>query len=677
MVRTWRAAALVALVAVVLAVSFGPVPAQAYAPGVCPPGSWYQSQIGVCVDMKGNVTAGSRTGLTGPPKPLEYPSSTLAAAEEAGTASENANAAGAIGTAAEEAAAAGEAGGGLSIAGGLAAGGQVIAAGAIGFGIGTAGAHFACNFGVSALCVPKPAPDFKADSDVVVINGDPGIVPVAPWAWSQCIAGYGACVSNAQVTVTLSASGTFPNIGSTTPYGPFVVAVSGPTPGRKWAAPLQISADCVDGKGGYVVTGSSNVQLASNDGTTWVSPVQSGTFGCSAADGGVKDIDFWQNYWSDLSGTVTIQHQDLGHYYPPGSTLRPPDNNPNPARQWQTVGDCVDSAGNHASITATSGSFTETDATFPEFPDLPACPAGSVLGGVKVDELGAGVPTKQVWSVTIPAAIQDLARNHPECLGGTCQLGLWKLDGTEYRNCFGGADCNGWFQDANKASDYACTYGTNGATVYTASQVVDLSECTAIAPAFDPQRQAQGTPYGDPTTGAAVDTTTDTATNTDPGPGGAGAPLPGADGASCWPSGWSVFNPAEWVLQPIKCALTWAFVPPASVQTQASTEVKADMAKTGIDNIAAGVTGIYGAATDTEGSGCDGPSVTFPMTSTTMHPFSACADPMKTVASVSYAFSTVAICIFGLVAIMKAVGAGFGINLSIGNRGTNGGGGDG
>lgn len=37
--------------------------------------------------------------------------------------------------------------------------------------------------------------------------------------------------------------------------------------------------------------------------------------------------------------------------------------------------------------------------------------------------------------------------------------------------------------------------------------------------------------------------------------------LPDADADECWPSGWGWFNPAQWVLRPIKCALEWAFVP--------------------------------------------------------------------------------------------------------------------
>lgn len=33
---------------------------------------------------------------------------------------------------------------------------------------------------------------------------------------------------------------------------------------------------------------------------------------------------------------------------------------------------------------------------------------------------------------------------------------------------------------------------------------------------------------------------------------------------ACWPSGWGLLNPVDWVLKPVKCALKWAFVPKTS-----------------------------------------------------------------------------------------------------------------
>jgi hypothetical protein len=46
----------------------------------------------------------------------------------------------------------------------------------------------------------------------------------------------------------------------------------------------------------------------------------------------------------------------------------------------------------------------------------------------------------------------------------------------------------------------------------------------------------------------------------DPG-GGLGSGDPDDGEAECWPSGWGWFNPGQWVLRPIKCAMEWAFVP--------------------------------------------------------------------------------------------------------------------
>jgi hypothetical protein len=58
----------------------------------------------------------------------------------------------------------------------------------------------------------------------------------------------------------------------------------------------------------------------------------------------------------------------------------------------------------------------------------------------------------------------------------------------------------------------------------------------------------------------------------DGGDGDRGGPagiIDGDDEEACWPDGWGWFNPAEWVYRPVKCAMTWAFVPPdGSIQAE-------------------------------------------------------------------------------------------------------------
>jgi hypothetical protein len=55
---------------------------------------------------------------------------------------------------------------------------------------------------------------------------------------------------------------------------------------------------------------------------------------------------------------------------------------------------------------------------------------------------------------------------------------------------------------------------------------------------------------------------TPTPTPTGPVPGDAGQPDPtDTEGNACFPSGWGMLNPVEWIYKPVKCALAWAFVP--------------------------------------------------------------------------------------------------------------------
>lgn len=64
-----------------------------------------------------------------------------------------------------------------------------------------------------------------------------------------------------------------------------------------------------------------------------------------------------------------------------------------------------------------------------------------------------------------------------------------------------------------------------------------------------------------PTTGD--ETTTDPDTNGSYTPGTSADPAV-SDSGGCLPSGWGWFNPVDWVEEPVKCALEWAFEPDVS-----------------------------------------------------------------------------------------------------------------
>jgi hypothetical protein len=140
--------------------------------------------------------------------------------------------------------------------------------------------------------------------------------------------------------------------------------------------------------------------------------------------------------------------------------------------------------------TSTSASFTENDSTLAAV-SCPALPAGEVAANVSIYEIGAGL-TNILQHQNTTDAYRDWRDAFPECANGSCPLML--SQGAS--NCFAvGVDCDGWFIDPSKASDYSCSYGTHAE---------DLSWCTIYAHVFDPDALATGHAYSNPATGDAI-----------------------------------------------------------------------------------------------------------------------------------------------------------------------------
>jgi hypothetical protein len=93
------------------------------------------------------------------------------------------------------------------------------------------------------------------------------------------------------------------------------------------------------------------------------------------------------------------------------------------------------------------------------------------------------------------------------------------------------------------------TQGQTVGTLEPAPYVSGTPVLTGTAPAVDPPPDEPGV---------------DIVIPIDPGSGLGGGTLDDGQ-AECWPAGWGWFNPAQWVLKPIKCALLWAFVPDDSL----------------------------------------------------------------------------------------------------------------
>lgn len=215
------------------------------------------------------------------------------------------------------------------------------------------------------------------------------------------------------------------------------------------------------------------------------------------------------------------------------------------------------------SVSALSAPFHESDGAYapvicPELPD------GGVLESWDVDLLG-GPDEINLAHQVVSSDYGDWATSYPECAEGACPLFLYK----QGVNCFTvPGPCADWFTDPDKEATYTCRYGEHD---------VPLSQCTIYAPTFKPGATTTGQQYGDPTTGEAQQTSVPADQDTF----NSGVQDPSTS-RECFPTGWAVLNPVEWVMKPVQCALEWAFVPRASVlQTTTTTMTTTWDAKVG------------------------------------------------------------------------------------------------
>lgn len=224
---------------------------------------------------------------------------------------------------------------------------------------------------------------------------------------------------------------------------------------------------------------------------------------------------------------------------------------------------CTIVATDGTSYTAESPAFTEDGGILPA-PTCPAVPDGLTAETVTVTESPGkpGDPAIQLYEETTTDAYQQLSTTFPECVTGLCYADLRKLNpgtGTGTQSCFDLADtaCVDWFVDPNKAAQYVCEYG---------GSVVDLAECNHYANVFDASKRAAGQAYADAETGTGTKTGTVPPTGSGtPSVGGAAGQVGSDKPPVCYPTGWGVLNPVEWVVRPVGCALQEAFVPRASV----------------------------------------------------------------------------------------------------------------
>lgn len=255
-------------------------------------------------------------------------------------------------------------------------------------------------------------------------------------------------------------------------------------------------------------------------------------------------------------------------WFPVGSPSRPPAPVPGRGTLTQTI-ECKGTDGVKARNSSSQVIVASPSGSFP-LPWMP-CPSGKVMTGYGTTwqpDSGALIDVVP-WTGTA-GWVQDIPTAHPDCLTGDCHLDLRKRQpgGAPATSCgYNAQACGDWYADPSKADDYQCFWGANPVTLETCSTFRRPGQ---TLPNVKTQTDAGGVTR--PTVDV-VDTFPSLAA--DPPPASAPAPGSAPESSDCFPSGWSsITNPVEWVLKPVGCALTWAFVPTTLPQTVDSVVTK-------------------------------------------------------------------------------------------------------
>lgn len=318
-----------------------------------------------------------------------------------------------------------------------------------------------------------------------------------------------------------------------------------------------------------------------------------------------------------------------------------------PTRQFE----CIITGTNGVEYRAMSEEFTEGSGLASQ-PVCPALPDEVTAENIKVEETGPDGPA-EVFNEDTTDAYKALSQNFPECATGLCFADLRKVqtDGTT-SSCFDDLDesaCLDWYADPLKTDAYVCEYG---------GIVVALDECTHYASTFNPSKRSSGQAYSDPETGAQ------TPQGSAPADAGAFANSvqdPSSD-RNCFPTGWGMANPVSWVVQPVQCALEWAFVPREAVVIDAASQMQSAWSGT-----APGQMFVAVAAWDVEFdiSGCDGLAFPFQYREVIQDigiPSACPGQPLAPFAGVMYFTGTIVFLVTAAMSIRRQAGSSIGYN---------------
>lgn len=272
----------------------------------------------------------------------------------------------------------------------------------------------------------------------------------------------------------------------------------------------------------------------------------------------------------------------------------------NPNTKYTATVECIDNFGVKSTISADS--FGDQGGV--KMPSCAAAGRGHGTGVTSIDGYapGSNVPTRLYSTTFTPDPNKPLC--DPGLASGGCVMSI-SIDG---KPCVvGDIQCENWI-NVDKADSTHTRVSCNQGPY-----VAVLSACYLLERAYYPggaPANAANTD-GDPATASNTDLNGNPMPQPQPAPvqagavpGGAGAPAPApapAPGATpnagdCWPSGWGVLNPLEWVYDPIVCASKALFEPTKDIPTRIGQMQGQFSNKIPITWFTAGTTNVSGGA---------------------------------------------------------------------------------
>jgi hypothetical protein len=387
-----------------------------------------------------------------------------------------------------------------------------------------------------------------------------------------------------------------------------------------------------------------------------------------------------------MSVDAIAVHSELGNYANDVHWVRPGGTTPDYASQVRV--NCVNPDGSQYEVIGMT-QLGNGDALMPSCVGAAGLAAGGVTGAqgkcVTLSASSTGATGPMVPQSSNCTAAAQYAAKYPNCVSSTACTYVIRVNGLP---CYIGlSGCADWPARAETTpGNYECFYGPYGVSLvacamleraYETINTTNVLTATVANTDGDPRTWDGPIPAIVPPTSPRL--APDPAPPADPAPCKAGeaCTVPPAGSEDCFPSGFGAFNPGSWVLQPIKCALKWAFVPSSSFINGWGESINAEWTGSPFGtwmNTLGGFGGI-----PIVNAGCQGPELSTGFMSglpghplpATIHPFDACSAPMSTVAATSNLILSAGIAFYGGMKVVRQLGWAFGFKIDIGSeRGT-------